>query len=335
MRKESKTKAAQEIPEKISWKDLLAFDEDRKKLKELVRTENLPSVLLFEGRAGIGKKALLYYLAALHFCENGVEACGSCLPCQKIAMRQHPDVLVIEEGGEALKVASVADIEDFVAYAPQGSSVHAKRIVILIDAENLTISAVNKLLKTFEEPYSSTRIFLSTGRVKQLLPTLLSRCVRWHLKPPSREEIKQMVLGKFPTTSEKILVALIEQYGHTPAKILQHLERHQSYENEASRLLESFKVGDILSTAERFKQQETVSLTDFVADFEYALNKLYKQALSQNDFSKMGNPQSRREFLKKLKVLLYEKKTPVNPQMVLEKLGFFNLKISAGSDERF
>lgn len=333
MRKEKTAKTELENAEKVRWGDLLGFEKDKALLRELVREERLPNVLLFEGREGIGKSSLLFFLAALHFCERE-DACGHCGSCQMLASNQHPDLLLVRGDGESLKVSSISDISEFIGYAPQASSRFARRLVLIIDAEHLTTAAVNKLLKTLEEPSASARILISTSRMRHLLATLLSRCVHWHLRPPSVEDVEVVVERKAPASelSKKELRELITRFGNSPSKVLRFLER-KDQANDARNLVQCRKVGDILTFAETFKQSE-INLSDFIPDFEYALNALYRELAKTQDASRLGNIKERRAFLRELKELVNKHKIALNPQMVVEKLGFFNLQLPVRSDGR-
>ncbi len=331
MRKEKTKQNEVESLEITSWKDLIGFEKDQARLRELVRDELLPTVLLFEGRAGIGKRSLLFFLAALHFCENST-ACGQCNPCQLVAANKHPDLLVVKGDGEVLKASSVSDLGDFLNYSTQSDSLFARRILLLIDAEYLTTAAVNKLLKTLEEPSPSSRILISSSRKKYLLPTLLSRCVQWHLRPPAANDVETILVRECANLSEILsreeLSESIARFGNSPGEVLNFLGQ-KLYQKSAEELMRCRKVGEVLSVAESFRHENEAKLSYFLPEFEYALNLMYKHVLSTRDFSHMGDLFHRRKFLKELKKLVNDQKIPLNSQMVIENLGFYNLKIPA------
>lgn len=325
----------QQSPETYHWGDAVGFEKDKILLRDLVREERLPTVILFEGKSGIGKSSLLFYLAALHFCETQ-DACGHCPACQRVATNQDPDLLLVKGEGDTLKVSAISDIGEFLSYAPQAKTKAARRIVLIVDAENLTIAAVNKLLKTLEEPSPSARIFISSSRMRQLLPTLLSRCVHWHLRPPSLEQVEALVLKKFPNIKNQISIEqlreVIHRYGHSPGKVFGFLER--GLHHEAGRdLLQCKKVGEVLSFADTFRQEEW-KLADFLPEFEYALNKMYRDSYVSNDRSALGNMTARRSYLRELKTLVNKQKIAVNTQMAIETLAFYNLQIPVRSHGR-
>jgi DNA polymerase-3 subunit delta' len=103
------------------------------------------------------------------------DACGTCTACVRIARGVHPDVLVVEPGDSgAIKIDQVRDIVDRAAFRPFEGR---RRIVIVADADALVPAAQNALLKTLEEPPSSSVFILITSRPDVLLPTVRSRCI--------------------------------------------------------------------------------------------------------------------------------------------------------------
>jgi len=73
-----------------------------------------------------------------------------------------------------------------------------EKLVILDDAQLLTIEAQNSLLKILEEPPENTYIILSSQTRETILPTIISRCqvVELEKEPPilTSEEEKEFVL---------------------------------------------------------------------------------------------------------------------------------------------
>ena len=82
------------------------------------------------------------------------DACGQCRACQQIIGQIHPDLLIIQPDDSQtqrpqIKIERIREIEHHVIYRP----LLAERKICLIDnADCLTISAANALLKTLEEP---------------------------------------------------------------------------------------------------------------------------------------------------------------------------------------
>jgi DNA polymerase-3 subunit delta' len=60
------------------------------------------------------------------------------------------------------------------------------RVVLVYPLESLRADAANTLLKSLEEPPSSTIFILVTSRLDRVLPTIRSRCRLIALPPPDR-----------------------------------------------------------------------------------------------------------------------------------------------------
>lgn len=93
----------------------------------------------------------------------------------------HPDVKIL--GPTSLKhsigIDEVRLVERFLIKKPLKSK---ENIVIIENANLLTLQAQNAILKTLEEPPKNSKIILETQNEKKLLPTILSRCKVTKLK---------------------------------------------------------------------------------------------------------------------------------------------------------
>jgi len=88
---------------------------------------------------------------------------------------------VIEiDGASNNGVEQVRDLRDTVQYSPaQGRF----KIYIIDEVHMLSTAAFNALLKTLEEPPAHVKFVFATTDVQKVLPTILSRCQRFDLKP--------------------------------------------------------------------------------------------------------------------------------------------------------
>jgi DNA polymerase-3 subunit delta' len=139
---------------------------------------SLPPSVIFAGPEGVGKRTSALALAQFLNClaPRGNDACGSCASCTRIARLVHADVLLVEPGDTGvIKVDQVRDVVDRTGYRPFEGR---RRVVIIDDADAMLSEAQNALLKTLEEPPSSSMFVLVTSRPDELLPTVRSRCQR-------------------------------------------------------------------------------------------------------------------------------------------------------------
>ncbi len=158
----------------------------------------LPPSLIFSGPAGIGKRLTAVALAQALNCArpesfaDGVDACGTCPSCTRIARGVHADVLVVEPGDSgAIKLDQVRDAIDRTAFRPFEGK---RRVVAIDDADMLNVEAQNALLKTLEEPPSASVFVLITERQDILLPTVRSRCHRLRFAPLAPGDVADVLM---------------------------------------------------------------------------------------------------------------------------------------------
>lgn len=182
----------------------------------------LAHAYLFVGPEHIGKMALALEVAMALNCQGAPPPCHECPACKKIAAGNHTDVLVIrltqgddsEDNGEAtgneatkISIDQIKDIQHSASLPPFEGK---QRVYIIEGAEQLSIEAANRLLKTLEEPPDQVTFILITVNEKLLLTTVVSRCQRIEFQPmPIEEEAGALVkkLGIDPERA-KLLAAL-------------------------------------------------------------------------------------------------------------------------------
>jgi DNA polymerase-3 subunit delta' len=139
---------------------------------------SLPPSLIFAGPEGVGKRHAAIALAQFVNCPApaGLDACGVCASCSRIARGVHPDVLLIKPGETgSIRIEQVRDAIDRSAYRPFEGK---RRVVIVDDADAMVPEAQNAMLKALEEPPAGSTFVLVTARPDVLLPTVRSRCQR-------------------------------------------------------------------------------------------------------------------------------------------------------------
>ena len=83
--------------------------------------------------------------------------------------------MIIESvDGKKISIAQARELIKFASLRPVNSK---QKIAIIRDAQIMTIEAQNSLLKLIEEPPSYLQIILSVNNPKNLLDTILSRCI--------------------------------------------------------------------------------------------------------------------------------------------------------------
>lgn len=117
------------------------------------------------------------------FCKSqlspGSESC-SCIECKKIKSLQHPNLLWLSPP----KNYSVEDITQILKKTRLTLDENQKFFFVLENAQHLTLSTANRLLKLLEEPPPGYNFILLTNNIQAILPTISSRCLikQFHAK---------------------------------------------------------------------------------------------------------------------------------------------------------
>ena len=153
---------------------------------QLITSGRLPHALFLHGNQGLGKADFAVSLANALLCKQPADdkqACGRCQPCQLLAANTHPDLHylrpVTAENTTSKKPALSIRIDDVRALCDklnQTSQYSGYRVAIIEQADQLTLSAANSLLKTLEEPGKDVLIILTSARSHRLPVTIRSRC---------------------------------------------------------------------------------------------------------------------------------------------------------------
>ena len=168
----------------MSFEDLKKYQKSVVKLLDnSFKKDRLVPVYLFSGPRGTFKKDAARYLASLILCEIS-GACGQCNQCLKVANGTNPNLTVINPSGEYIKKEQIIDLQNEF-----GLTSDDKRIFIINEADKLTSSSANSLLKFLEEMGENTYGVLITENENRILPTIKSRCQVINFAPINRIEI--------------------------------------------------------------------------------------------------------------------------------------------------
>ncbi len=162
---------------------------------------------LFSGTRGVGKTTIARILAKCLNCETGITSrpCGQCSACQEIDQGNFVDLLEIDAASRT-KVEDTRDLLDNVQYKPARGRF---KIYLIDEVHMLSRHSFNALLKTLEEPPEHVKFLLATTDPQKLPVTILSRCLQFHLKALTREQIVEQL--------QRVLQA--EQLTYEPAAL--------------------------------------------------------------------------------------------------------------------
>ncbi|MFQ5823377.1 MAG: DNA polymerase III subunit delta' [bacterium] len=177
---------------------------------------------LMVGDRGVGKEATALELAKALFCSNNTsKPCQACSDCLRVAKLSHPDLRFIfpaptkvteDERKRILKSIatnpyqrkeiwanpsiSIEQIREIRRASAFKSLEDKGRVIIIVDAERMTLEASNALLKILEEPPQKMYLLLISSRANLLLPTITSRCQLIKFDPLTVEEIEKALIER-------------------------------------------------------------------------------------------------------------------------------------------
>ncbi len=201
----------------MSIKDIIGNQQAKETMLSIIRTGKLGAAYIFSGEENTGKSfAAVQFSKALNcraLLKDGdcCDRCENCLTIEKVILNldenfntqnPHPDILYIDT--EKAKL-SIELVRDALKSANAIKTVYLrKKIVIIKDAERMTIDASNSILKELEEPKSDVVIILICNNIESILPTIISRCYNIAIKRASINEIKEKILIIKPGIDEKL-----------------------------------------------------------------------------------------------------------------------------------
>jgi DNA polymerase-3 subunit delta' len=154
-------------------------------------TQGMTHSWLFTGPPGSGRSNAAVAFAAALLCDEG--GCATCINCRSVIDGSHADIELIRTEGLSIKVDEVRELITRTSWSP---SVGNYRVVVIEDADRLTESAANALLKVIEEPGARTVWLLCAPTLTDVLPTIRSRCRHLTLRTPSVKAVTKLLIER-------------------------------------------------------------------------------------------------------------------------------------------
>lgn len=237
------------------YESIIGHDNIIEHIKNAVVMDKVSHAYIFNGEKGSGKKTLARAFAKTLQCEiGGSESCGSCHSCIQTDSGNQPDIIWIAHdkpssiGVDDLREQLIGDIQ----IKPYSSRY---KIYIIAEAEKMTVQAQNAVLKTIEEPPAYGIIIFLTTNVEVFLPTILSRCIVFNLRPVSEElSVKYLIENyKVPDYQAKMCASFAQ--GRLGKAIdLATSEYFNQIKDEAVRILRQLYTMDIADITEAVKR---------------------------------------------------------------------------------
>ncbi len=172
-----------------TFDDVVGQDHVVRTLKNAIARNRIAHAYLFVGPRGTGKTSTARIFAKALNCTDGPKADFDPNDPAVKAIAEGTSMDVIEiDGASNNSVDQIRDLRDDVRYAPSQGKF---KIYIIDEVHMLSTAAFNALLKTLEEPPPHVKFVFATTDVQKVLPTIISRCQRFDLKPIVPELIVQ------------------------------------------------------------------------------------------------------------------------------------------------
>ena len=297
----------------------------------MLQKKVLPPIILLEGMRSLGKRLFSFSLSAQALCKenslgNGL-ACKKCSNCKLILLDRHPDVKVLNQTSDSIKISEARSLKEHLSSQPYSGSY---RIGMIFDVDKITNSAVNFLLKNFEEPHERQLIIMTTSRYRDLPKTLLSRVTRWHIKPPHDQTLEKNLEAQVNEYSQKSfsIRELIHKLGPFPGKIIDYLSKDYEIDTKQkeefyAKILTAKSITEIYQLNDSL--QKKTKLSDLVYLLEKYLNDSYRGIiengnLMEKKFFPHENIRKKRKILAELHQLR-KKQIPINLTLAIGALG--------------
>lgn len=167
--------------------DIIDQDHITEHVQNALKTGKISHAYIISGDVGSGKKTIAKAFAKTLLCENQkdtgkfIESCDECHSCKQAESDSHPDIKILYH--EKPTTISIDEIRHQVCDDVYIKPYSDHKIYIIPDGEKMTIQAQNALLKTLEEPPHYTIIIILTSNIDAFLPTIISRCIVFPIKP--------------------------------------------------------------------------------------------------------------------------------------------------------
>jgi DNA polymerase III subunit gamma/tau len=224
---------------------------------------NIAHAYLFAGPENIGKYTVAKLFANVLQCPNGF--CKECAVCSEIEKGYHGDTIELADNGESIKIKEIREIIDKVNLSKQAKY----KVVLIKNIERAGLDASNALLKVLEDPPDNVIFLLTASRIKEILPTIISRVRLMKFGKLKREELVEFLRKIDPLQEETIVNEAVDMAEGKTGKALVFLRDSEL----------------LLEHKEMYKRLEKfIRKPDFLAQMAY-VNDLIKTSGEEEDKS--------------------------------------------------
>ena len=191
------------------------------------------------GPEGGGKRLAASAFAAALLCPQG--GCGDCRACHLALEERHPNVFVIEPEGRDIHVDTIRSQVWHPIYltAPEPG----RKVFLIREADRLSLSAADALLKVLEEPPTDAVLLLSSARPDEFPDTIASRCHTVTFQPLAEDFIVEALEATGVPNDRALLFARLTGGNLGRARRLARDEDGLAFRDTARQALEMARSG--------------------------------------------------------------------------------------------
>lgn len=176
----------------FNW-PLAGHDNIKKYLEKNISAGKLSHAYIFAGQAHLGKKTMAVNFIRSFLCQEEKVPCNKCSTCRDLKKGIYPDFYEISVL-EGKKNIGIEQIRDLISQISDSSFSGNYKIIFIKNAEKMTLSAANSLLKGLEEPAKKTIFILITDDIESVPLTIRSRAQVINFLPVNPKEIENYLI---------------------------------------------------------------------------------------------------------------------------------------------
>jgi DNA polymerase-3 subunit delta' len=185
-----------------SFDRILGNEHIKENLQAAIKAGRVSHAFIFSGQAGTGRKLIAYTLAnALNCLGSGAPPCGSCTSCRTLESGNNPDIITVRPKGKSI---GIDEVRELITLKMQSKPYSGKyKVFVIEDADKLTVSAQNALLKTMEEPAHYGIFLLVCENYNSFLNTIISRAIVLNVQTIPLETVAEYLRKNYSTSYEE------------------------------------------------------------------------------------------------------------------------------------
>lgn len=310
---------------------IIGHKNNLEKFSALILKRQFPQTSLWYGQPGIGKKKVASQIAGALLCENPKKKegeifyCETCHSCRLFLAGNHPDFFLVaptvpktkkktpfDNAGGSIKVEQIQDVKRRLVYAPL---ISRYQIIVIDDAELMTKTTANSLLKILEEPRPNQIFILITSELNRILVTIRSRGIKFFFAPLTEKEVrgvlKNLIEDSVLKEKEELVSFYLKCFPGTPSCVARALEMPFSLKDYEKLIQDKGNFLEISTLAKECVREE-MSFSIFL--------EVLREVFLQQVRSKAEREIVDLTFLEKLSAAKRQEERYISKEFILENL---------------